>query len=121
MTRERSSPPDAWHPLRTRRRVVVGLWLGWLPFGGLLMTLQDRVLPGGLAALIGIAYLAVFMVAAVGVSGLRCPRCHRTFAPLFTWRPRAIWNWRCDRCRAEIGDPIDDFSGTPVGMKEHAR
>jgi hypothetical protein len=108
---------DAWHPLRVRRRIVVGLWLGWLPFGGLLMTLQDRFLPSPWAALIGVAYLAGFMIAGVWVSGLRCPRCHHDFAPLFVWKPRAIWNWRCDSCRAEIGDPLDDLSGVSVGMR----
>lgn len=77
-----------------------------MPFGVSMMALQDWILPSPWPVLILFAYIAGYMAVCLWVGRLPCPRCHRAFAPLFTGKRRALWNWRCDSCGCEIGDPI---------------
>ena len=76
----RQSYSELWPALRRRRRWALGLWLGWLPFAGLLMVAQDRwsVSPAATFPLV-VAYAAAFIVAGHRWERWPCPRCGRPF------------------------------------------
>ena len=85
---------------------MLGLWLGWLPFGSLVMHLQESVLPPPWSVVVALAYLGSFMAAGLRFGGTRCPACGRPFVSLFARKVRAPWSWRCDNCGARIGEPL---------------
>jgi len=116
LTFEESRPAmsaDPWRPLRVWRRMVIGLWLGWLPFAALLIHLQETVLRPPWAVYVGVGYLSLFLICGVCANLCRCPKCGERFGRLvysvrerFSLPSRAPWAWRCDKCDTPLGDPI---------------
>lgn len=106
--------PDPWQTLRVRRRWMVALWIGWLPFGLLLMELQESLLPAPWPFLLALGYLASFWVSSLRFAATRCPRCRRVFAPFFSFQVRG-WSRLCNSCGTAIGDPFGPDSG-PADM-----
>lgn len=99
-----------WRWLRLIHRWTFGLWLGWLPFGMLLLTVGERFLPSAVITIALFTYFGAFAVTAWTFSFLRCPKCRNPF--LFkglgfgAWQ--APWAPRCVHCGARIGDPLTD-------------
>lgn len=97
---------DQWHALRVRRRWLLGLSLGWLPFMGLLEVLQRH----GLAVSWAVALTLLYFGGLIGVGRqlhrTSCPRCRRPFLALSRVRARTLWSWSCDSCDAPLGAPI---------------
>jgi hypothetical protein len=99
--------PEPWRTLRRRFRWMLGLWLGWLPFGVLVMRLQDSVLPPPWSIGVALAYLGAFMVAGLRYSLSRYPRYGHTFALGFRGRRTPAWAPRCLHCGIRLGAPLD--------------
>jgi len=95
-----------WRRLRLLHRLAFGLWLGWLPFGALVMSLQNSRLSPSSAIALALGYMAAFLVTSWIFSSLTCPNCGKTFA--FGSRSRRFVPWapRCVHCNARIGAPI---------------
>jgi hypothetical protein len=98
-----------WRRLLLLHRWAFGLWLGWLPFGAVVMVLQGRYLPPPVAIILALIYLGAFAATGWTLSFSACPNCGQTF--LFDSNRRLRWQSpfalpRCYHCNAQIGDPI---------------
>jgi len=97
-----------WQRLRLLHRWSFGLWLGWIPFGALVMSLQDRYLPPPKALIVALTYMGAFAITGWVFAFSPCPNCGDAFAfgfrSFFRWQ--APWAPRCVHCDARIGDPI---------------
>lgn len=97
---------DPWRTLRLRRRWLLGLGLGWLPFAAFLTWLQDTNTLAPWSPLLALPYLGCFVFHARQLHKGRCPRCGGPFTSLSRLKARALWYWQCDTCNAAIGDPV---------------
>jgi DNA-directed RNA polymerase subunit RPC12/RpoP len=84
---------------------VLGLWLGWVPFGVLVLNLQDTVLPPPWSAAAMFAYLAGFAMSGLRFGATPCPHCGHRFVEPMSLKFRSPWIWRCDHCGTKLGAP----------------
>lgn len=89
---------DPWHALKVRRRWLLGLWLGWLPFMGLLEWWQRRGLPAPWAVLLAVLYLAGLLGLVWQLRRARCPGCGGALGSPLRFGAGALWLGRCQRC-----------------------
>src|SRR4051794_22080229 len=100
-----------WRRLQLLHRLSFGLWLGWLPFVMLIVSVQDRYLPPRVGLVVILVYMAAFAIPSWVFTLLTCPNCGKSFAfggfAMSRWRWQAPWAPRCVNCDARIGDPIE--------------
>lgn len=99
---------DPWRRLRLLHRLTFGMWLGWLPFVFIVMSVQDRYLAPPRAMIAALTYMGAFAVVSWTFAFSSCPKCGKPFAFGFRLRWRAPWGkLTCIHCDAAIGDPVD--------------
>jgi hypothetical protein len=94
-----TGPADPFEPdlrrIRLRRRIALGLFIGFLPWGVLVLTLLPGLLALGLLLVWGAAWLVSLLLWGCSV----CPRCKRWFfarTPFLRTRPFADACVNCD-------------------------
>jgi len=96
---------EALKRIRRRRRWFVGLFLGWIPFGGVLAVVAQAF--GGLseATLLvpALAYMLTWAVFSGLVTYSHCPRCGKLFHGPYWWSNPV--RRRCKYCRLPIKEP----------------
>lgn len=102
-----------WRQLRLLHRLVMGLWLGWLPCGLLVMATREGTALGTGMYVAGGLYFAAFMLCSAIFSLWPCPNCGHIFIGL-RFLPYNLFNPRCANCRAQIGDAITGPTPTKV-------
>jgi hypothetical protein len=77
---------EQWREYRRRRLVGYGLWIGWLPYGGTLIYLQDSVAWIGRNGVpLAVGYMLAACVAGLWLSFWPCPSCGRPFFLTTFW------------------------------------
>ena len=99
-----------WSRLQRLHRWTMGLWLGWLPLGVLMISLQDRILPSSLVVIVLLTYMAAFGITGWVLAFAACPNCDQPFL-VGRFRLQVPWALHCSHCNARIGDPIASRPG----------
>jgi hypothetical protein len=90
---------EAWAKHRLHNRMALGLWLGWIPYGSLLMLVLVvwlHLSPGFMVAA-GVPYLVALVIVGNRASVFRCPRCGSRF---YAWGPFGLGrNGFARKCR----------------------
>jgi hypothetical protein len=102
-----------WRSYRRWRLAAIISYLGWVPYGLLVMFTADafgvgRSSPVRLVPMF--AWLLFFAVVAVGLSTMRCPRCEETFFMRMPWPGHWPFAGRCLHCELPkwaTCDPVD--------------
>ena len=97
----------SWNQFRLLRGAALGLWLGGLPFVGLVILFGDRVL-ASVPPILALSYMVAFIVAQSLLAFWPCPRCGKSFAFKFGFHQRqSVWPTSCVHCGFEEGSAID--------------
>ena len=93
---------DAWSDYRRRVRWFWGIWLGGFVLAALLIVALSRTPIFKVAfPIIGAAWIASFIIAAIRIQWFRCPKCHEKFFSSFWYHnPYAR---KCVHCGLPLG------------------
>jgi hypothetical protein len=83
--------------IRVRRRLMWGVWLGFLPIL-ILLSFSDV---SRLAEIIAPAWMALIVVTSALVLFSKCPRCDSLFHTTVLWRN--VWAKKCIHCGLPLG------------------
>ena len=94
---------DSWRVFRWLRGLTIGLWLGWLPFGVLVVDRLQFAAAERLAIALLLVYVASFLTAGLLLTRWPCPRCHKSFVWNPRHRRRSLWPTTCAHCDLRVG------------------
>ena len=90
-------PGSPWRALRSRERIGLCLWAGYLPGVFVFGWLLSRALGSGLAyLLVAIVWMALCLLVQYWAGTFRCPRCGNRFYR--RWGYQGSWARTCAHC-----------------------
>ena len=117
----RLTPYDEhWRQHRRHNRAVLLLWLGWLPFGGLVVSPAMQVTGSeNFGFALAGAWMLAFLTSGARAGNFRCPRCGKQFFSK-SWYHNG-WSAKCLHCGLPKGSgskrrPLDS-PATPRGWR----
>ena len=107
-----------WRRVRRWHRLSLGMWLGWLPYGAVMIGLGERALPRLMSEILIGAYMLAFVVSGGLAAFALCPACGNTFGiGGRVFRFDAPWAPRCRHCGAKIGEPLEAPKESRTGRR----
>jgi hypothetical protein len=91
---------EKWKILRRRSGIFFWMWIGWIPYGALVMLGLDWLKLDRLVPYFLIPYMLAWAVMGVSMSNFPCPACGKTFfRKNFLGLPyNNIWTSKCLHC-----------------------
>lgn len=104
---------DPWRRLRVHRWILFGGWLGWLPYGILIMNLRRATGVAALPPIMMASYALAWLANGIALGFMPCPRCGRRFSSRKDFGNRYAKGYsnaftrRCLNCGQRAYQPLD--------------
>jgi hypothetical protein len=103
MIEAESKYQDAWKDYHRRKWLLIGLFIGWMPYGILVSLFWTKilVLPEKNLIYVIVPYMVVIAIASIRFSFFKCPRCEQYFhsrGPLWIFSYHNTFTSKCLNC-----------------------